>query len=175
MVNPLLCQINYIGFNFAPRGWALCDGQLLPIASNTAMFSLMGTAFGGDGRTTFALPDLRGRTPVGVGTGAGLTPISWAERGGQETIVISTAHMPSHNHSLWGTNNDALSGKPTNALLGKTGGSAGPIYTVGKNADLQMQTTSIGNTGGGQAINIRNPFLGLYVCIAMQGVYPSRS
>ena len=100
MPNPFIGQVNYIGFNFAPRGWALCDGQLLPIASNTALFSLLGTAFGGDGRTTFALPDLRGRTPLGVGNGAGLNDVTWGQRGGSENVTLTVAQIPSHNHTI---------------------------------------------------------------------------
>jgi microcystin-dependent protein len=171
MTNPFIGQVNSVGFNFAPRGWTLCDGQLLSITSNTALFSLLGTTFGGDGRSTFGLPDLRGRSIVGVGTGAGLTPISSGERGGSTSITITTAHMPSHTHSLRGSNNEANATSPANALLAVDVEG----YVSGKTANLSMQADAIQNTGGGQPLTIRNPFLGLYMCIALQGTYPSRN
>ena len=99
MADPFLAQIMMFGGNFAPRGWAFCDGQLLPISQNTALFSLLGTTFGGDGRTTFQLPDLRGRYPIHPGTGPGLSQRRWGERGGAETTTLTQAEMPSHDHS----------------------------------------------------------------------------
>ena len=99
-MEPFLGQIQPFGFNFAPRGWAQCDGQILPISQNTALFSLLGTTFGGDGRTTFALPDLRSRSIVHIGTGAGLDNIKWGERGGATTHTLTLAQMPSHNHNV---------------------------------------------------------------------------
>ncbi|MHC4955882.1 MAG: phage tail protein, partial [Planctomycetota bacterium] len=100
---PFIGQIQQFGFNFPPRGWAHCDGQLLPISSNTALFSLLGTTFGGDGRTTFGLPDLRGRIAKHVGTGPGLSPVTWGQRGGAETVVLNTGNMPSHTHTATAT------------------------------------------------------------------------
>lgn len=174
-MEPFLGQIQPFGFNFAPRGWALCNGALLPISSNTALFSLLGTTFGGDGRTTFALPDLRGRSIVGVGSGPGLDTISWGERGGSYYTNISVAHMPAHNHtaaikaSTTASDEDA----PTNAMAL---GSGQEIYTsAAPTTDLKAGTVDVGNTGGSQALNIRNPFLGIYVSIALTGIFPSRS
>ncbi len=169
MANPYLGQIQAYGFNFPPRGWNLCNGQLLPIASNTALFSLLGTAFGGDGRTTFALPDLRGRSIVHVGTGSGLDTITWGERGGSYETVITTSHMPSHNHAMHTNPNPANTANSLNNSFG------GALSYVSGSATQTMNSTSVANTGGGQPINIRNPFLGIYVSIAMTGIFPSRS
>ena len=173
-VDPYIGEIMTIGFNFAPRGWALCEGQLLPISQNTALFSLLGTTFGGDGRTTFALPDLRGRSAVGVGTGAGLPPISWGQRGGSTSFTLSVAQIPSHTHTIRGTNNDGNTNDPANALPAKTGFGDNE-YAVGKTANSNMQSDMAQNTGGGQSVSKRSPYLGLYQCIALQGTYPSRS
>ncbi len=169
MADPYLGQIQAFAFNFPPRGWTHCDGQLLPIAQNTALFSLLGTVFGGDGRTTFALPDLRGRSIVHVGTGAGLDTITWGERGGDYETVITIPHMPSHTHALKTNPNPANTANSLNNSFG------GALNFVSGNATQNMNTTSISNTGGGQPINIRNPFLGIYVSIALTGIYPSRS
>jgi microcystin-dependent protein len=171
MVEPSLGEVDYVGFNFAPRGWALCDGQILPINSNQALFSLLGTTFGGDGRTSFGLPDLRGRSIVGVGNGPGLSSMSWGQRGGSASVTITTANLPSHTHTLKATNNAPNATSPNNALLGIDVES----YVTGKTANLTMQADAIANAGGSQALNIRSPYLGLYNCIALVGVYPSRN
>lgn len=174
-MEPFIGQIQPFGFNFAPRGWALCDGQLLPIAQNTALFSLLGTTFGGDGRTTFALPDLRGRSIVHVGSGPGLDHISWGERGGNYQTTITVPHMPAHNHSaaIKASTTASDEDAPANTMAL---GSGQEIYTPGAlTQDLRAGTVDVGNTGGGQPMNIRNPFLGIYVSIAMVGVFPSRS
>ena len=173
-VNPYLGELMTVAFNFAPRGWALCDGQLLPIASNTALFSLLGTAFGGDGRTTFALPDLRGRAGVGVGNGAGLPNITWGQRGGSTEFTLTVAEIPSHTHTIRGTNNDGNTNDPANALFAKTGFGDNE-YAIGKSANSNMQSDMAANTGGGQSVQKRSPYLGLYQCISLQGIFPSRS
>lgn len=187
MASPFLGQIQMFGFGFAPRGWALCDGQLLPISSNTALFSLLGTTFGGDGRTTFALPDLRGRSAVHVGNGPGISTISWGEKAGREDVTLTVATMPSHNHlatnnlttAAGASSDDADGTGPSGALLGTT---EDDVYSSGT-ADSTMNaaaaqtsgTVTVQNTGGNQPFNIRNPFLGIYHCIALTGVYPSRN
>ena len=189
-MEPFLGQIQAFGFNFAPRGWAFCDGQLLPISSNTALFSLLGTTFGGDGRTTFALPDLRGRSIVHCGYGPGLSEISWGERGGVEKIQLTQAYMPSHSHAL--TNGAAnvtiytteSAGNETNESDGgangfSTGGSTPGIYQENPTtADHVGGVVVSGNTnqaGGNLPFNSRNPFLGIFVSIALVGIFPSRS
>ncbi len=172
-MQPFLGQIQAFGFNFPPRGWALCDGQLLPIASNTALFSLLGTTFGGDGRTTFKLPDLRGRSIVHVGNGPGLSTISWGEVGGRENIALAVGNLPAHNH----TTTMNLGGTAEESGAGHFIGSSGTLFAEDAQAGSTLNAGAItsGNTGSGNAYNNRNPFTGIYVCIALEGVYPSRN
>ncbi len=174
-MTPFLGQIQAYGFNFAPRGWALCAGQLLPISANTALFSLLGTTFGGDGRTTFALPDLRGRSIVHVGSGPGLSHINWGQKGGAEQITLTTANLPAHHHAVTATTNDATLDE---AAAGVRFGTAGtPIYAPATSGTgtVALANDSTTQVGGSQAFQSRNPYLGIYFCIALQGVYPSRS
>ena len=166
-MEPFIGQIQAFGFNFAPRDWAHCDGQILAIASHTALFSLLGTTFGGDGRTTFALPDLRGRSIVSVGTGPGLDTITWGERGGAISHTMTTAQMPSHTHNIGVSTS---TGEETNPS-GKHIAAMADAYAEDANANLAPPT----NTGSNQAFNIRNPFLGIYYNIALTGLFPSRS
>lgn len=177
-------DIKMVGYNFAPRGWAHCDGQLLPINSYPALFSLLGTTYGGDGRTTFALPDLRGRSAVHPGTGPGLSPIQWGQRGGAEFHTLTTTQMPSHGHSA--TTTAALNGINTRGDSASPGGNTlaskprTNIYSttapnVAMAAGSVTATTTIGNTGGSQRFPIRDPFLGVYHVIALEGNFPSRS
>ena len=170
-MEPFLGQIQPFGFNFAPRGWAMCDGQLLPIAQNTALFSLLGTTFGGDGRTTFALPDLRGRVIKHIGTGAGLIPVRWGQRGGAETVTLNVAHIPAHNHLMFVNDSGGLEDDPAGRVIGNAGLAAFNDAANGKT----LKSDAIANTGGGQAFGIDNPYLGINVCIAMTGLFPSRS
>lgn len=174
-MEPFLGQIQAFGFNFPPRGWAFCDGQLLPIAQNTALFSLLGTTFGGDGRTTFGLPDLRGRSIVHVGNGPGLDTITWGERGGRYEVGLSTQNIPAHSHNQLIPINDEDGGTtddPNGAYIGNSGSAA---FNSTPTANKYLAQTKTGNTGGGIPFNSRNPFLGVYVSIAMQGIFPSRS
>lgn len=186
-MEPFIGQIQPFGFNFAPRGWAFCDGQLLPISQNTALFSLLGTTFGGDGRTTFGLPDLKGRSIVHVGNGSGLSSIKWGQRGGVENITLTTNNMPSHHHTLstatatvQTVNNANNSGESDNGsnVLG-TSGAMPEIYREDPSGADHLGGVSIGGTtdptGGSQPISSRNPYLGIYVSIALQGIFPSRS
>lgn len=171
-MTPFLGQIQAFGFNFAPRGWAKCEGQLLAISQYSALFSLLGTTYGGDGRTTFGLPDLRSRSIVGMGQGPGLDNISWGERGGAYTHTITTAQLPAHNHNVQvgvntGTGDEA---SPTTILASSTNGFA-EDPTAGQHLGGVTQT----NVGSNQAFNMRNPFLGINVCIALEGIFPSRS
>ena len=174
-MTPFLGQIQAFGFNFAPRGWLTCSGQLLPIAQNTALFSLLGCTFGGDCRTTFALPDLRGRSIVHVGSGPGLDTINWGERGGAEDIVITVPHMPSHNHTatLHAETAIADTANPEGKMLAGAATYASPVPA--QNKAMYQDSITVNNTGGTQPLNIRNPFLGVYVCIATQGIFPSRN
>ncbi|GAB5416281.1 MAG: tail fiber protein [Crocinitomicaceae bacterium] len=188
-MEPFLGQIQPFGFNFAPRGWAKCDGQLLSIAQYSALFSLLGTTFGGDGRTSFGLPDLRGRSIVHIGNGPGLSTISWGERGGRENVTLTQPNMPSHSHALInGTanvrlyttdNGDAVNESDSGANGLGTGGTMPDIYRETPTAADHVAGLDISGTtslsGSSIPFNIRNPFLGINVCIAMQGIFPSRS
>lgn len=171
-MTPYLGQIQPNGFNFAARGWALCDGQLLAISSNTALFSLLGTTFGGDGRTSFGLPDLRGRSMVHVGSGPGLNHVSWGQRGGGNTNTLTVAQMPNHTHTLRAANTPGTERIPTSrTIAGNTGGFA----FVDTNPDASMNAGSILANGGSQSFSIQNPYLGVYVSIALVGIFPSRN
>ena len=161
MLEPMIGQINMFGFNFAPRSWALCDGQLLPISSNTALFSLLGTIYGGDGRTTFGLPDLRGRTAIHAGSGPGLTPRTLGQRSGAEQVTLEESQIPSHAHAA-----------PFSDGPGGIGGAYERLTPAGGATDQQVLT---GATGGGQAHDNMPPFLAVNHCIALQGLFPSRN
>ena len=169
--------------NFAPRSWAFCQGQILSIAQNTALFSILGTTYGGNGQTTFGLPDFQGRTSVGVGTGAGLSNITLGEKAGSPTVTLSTLNMPAHNHALTGTitmqaNGDSGSGfstDPTNRYLANAA-----VYT-NLNADLASMnpgavanTLQVGINGGSQPFGIMPPYLGMNYIICLFGIFPSR-
>ncbi len=185
--DPFVGEVMLVGFNFCPRGWAPADGQLLPISSNSALFSLYGTNFGGDGRTTFALPDLRGRAPLNQGSGPGLTPVKIGEKGGAETVTLSVNQMPSHNHSasatstLHGTSQTANQTSAAGGVLASAAALGGtPVYhapPADTTLDAGSVTTAVtvDNNGGSQPVHVRNPFLGMQYCVALQGVYPSRN
>jgi microcystin-dependent protein len=165
MAEPFLSEIRVFSFSFAPRGWALCNGQLLPINQNQALFSLLGTTFGGDGRVNFALPDLRARTPIHVGAGHTL-----GERGGEQAHTLSIAELPRHTHVLQGATNNGDQAIPSGNLFAA---SANQLYR-GPAANLaSMNATSVTNTGGSQAHLNMQPFLTLSFCIALQGIFPS--
>jgi microcystin-dependent protein len=168
---PYLGQIAIVPYNFAPVGWMFCYGQLLPISQYSALFSLVGTTYGGDGRTNFALPDLRGRVPVGMGDGPGLTPIELGQMAGTETVTLTVAQLPAHSHPLNASTLEAAVVSPTGSVLGSK--ARVPLYS-GVSDLTTMSPESIGNTGGNEPFNVRNPYLGLSFIIAIQGIYPSR-
>ena len=177
MSEPFIAEIKIFAGNFAPRGFAFCNGALLPIAQNTALFSLIGTTYGGDGRTTTALPDLQGRAPMHPGRGPGLTSRRLGERGGTETLTLSEAQMPNHNHAVSVTLQPAneddpganvyLAGGPTPATLMYGDATASLNSTLADNA--------LPNAGGSQAHTNQQPYLSLNFIIALTGTYPSRS
>lgn len=171
MSDPFIGEISMFGFNFPPRGWATCDGQLLPIAQNTALFSLLGTTFGGDGRTTFGLPDLRGRSAKHVGTGPGLEPVTWGERGGREDVTLTVNNMPSHNHGLRGNSGQPDESNPEGGYPANSAATGEDLYNGTSNVNMGPTL----NTGGGQSFDIQNPYLGIYHCIALIGLFPSRA
>jgi len=166
MAEPFLSEIRIMSFVFAPKGWALCDGQLLPINQNQALFSLLGTTFGGDGRVNFALPDIRGRVPIHVGSGHTL-----GERGGEQAHTLSIAELPTHAHVANANGAPATTSAPiaTVVLTQSTGDSAwGPASNL-----VAMSPATLGNVGGSQAHLNMQPFLTLSFCIALQGIFPS--
>lgn len=169
MSEPFLGQIIFVPYNFAPRGWAFCNGQILPIAQNTVLFSLLGTTYGGNGQTTFALPDLRGRVPISSGQGPGLSGYDLRGVGGQESVTLVVNEMPTHNHLVGASNAEVAQGSvPTNQVL-----ALGNYY--GPSPDTLMSATMLQNTGGNQPHENRQPYLTLNYCIALQGSFPSRN
>ncbi|TDS14362.1 microcystin-dependent protein [Maribacter caenipelagi] len=170
-MEPFIGQIMMVGFNFAPRGWALCDGQLLSIASNSALFSLLGTTYGGDGRTTFGLPDLRGRLAVHVGQGPGLQNRAWGQRFGVENNFLTEANLPSHKHTVnLPAKEEANAEVPTGNFIAGAG-----FDGFGTTSDTTMATLPVSNTGGNVPITNMQPSLGIYYVIALVGIFPSRS
>lgn len=205
MSEPFLGEIRMFGGNFAPRGWAFCQGQIMSIAQNTALFSLLGTTYGGNGQTTFALPDYRSRGPLGIGQGPGLSAVTQGELSGAESTTLSSQQMPIHNHTAQSAPFSASLTGPVNipaATTGTTqaapanttvlgpvaaGGRAGTIYatTAADTTLAPFDTTvtgqltpanpTIGMAGGSQPVSIRNPYLGTNFIIALEGIYPSRN
>ncbi len=172
--DPFIGTIAMFGFNFCPRGWTGAEGQLLAISQNTALFSLYGTTYGGDGRTTFALPDLRGRNPIGDGTGPGLPQFRLGQRGGAVQTTLSVQNMPSHNHPVNATNSIADKTGPGTDFLAADVVGGDPIYHNGP-ANRVMDPEMIGNTGGSQPFSIQDPYLTIKFCVALQGIFPSRN
>ena len=173
-MEPFLAQIILFGGNFAPRGWAFCEGQLLPISSNSALFSLLGTIYGGDGRTTFALPDLRGRTPISPGTGPGLPTYGAGQKGGSTTNILTVGQLPAHTHlaNINASSSDGEDTSPSGLYLGE---SASDLYTGEGGTPMATGSVSVGNTGAGQAVNNMQPYLAVNYIIALQGIFPSRN
>lgn len=175
-MNGTIAQILFFGANFAPRNWAFCNGQLLAIVQNTALFSILGTTFGGDGRTTFALPDYRGRVPMGFGQGPGLPDIDLGEVSGLQAITLTTAQMPSHTHAatptIAATHTNAVSNNPAGNIFAVTNAST---YNNAPNSTASGASASLGNSGGGQPFSILNPYLTVNFIICLFGVFPSRN
>jgi len=169
MSEPFIGSIILFAGNFAPRGYAFCDGQLLPISQNTAIFSILGTTYGGNGQTTFALPDLRGRVPVHVGAGPGLSPVVLGETSGAETITLTQGQMPQHNHMVAASNGAATGSRPANNFPANGG-----AYAATSDGTT-MNVAMVQNAGGSQPHENRQPYLGLSFIIALQGIFPSRN
>ena len=179
MSDPFLAEIRPFGFNFPPRGWAQCDGQILPINQNQSLFSLLGTAYGGDGRTTFGLPDLRGRVPLHRGTG-----FSWGQKGGLETVALTVGEMPNHTHADGASPNELQATLRANSGAATTSNPAGAslaaanVYS-GDPPSVEMSPDSfqatLANTGGGAGHPNIPPVTTINFCIAIQGVFPSRN
>jgi microcystin-dependent protein len=180
-MEPFLGQISIFGCNFAPVGWAFCQGQTLSIAQNTALFSLLGTSFGGNGVNTFLLPDLRSRAPVGFGQGPGLSSYVIGETGGGETVPIDSASYPAHSHGLFAAASAATGNMPGGLIEaeGQTGGRGGAInlalYSASGTATTLAPASVTAAAGGGLPHNNLEPYLALNFCIALQGIFPARS
>jgi len=186
MTDPFIGELKLVSFNYAPRGWALCNGQLLPIQQNQALFSLLGTQYGGNGTTNFALPDLRSRTPLGFGQGPGLSNYVIGQVGGEENHILSITETPQHTHTLAG---DTTIAAASNASTPAAGNSLGAgtgllsnntqfplnIYGAAGGATAPQTPATIGNFGGSQGHENRQPFLVLNWIIALQGIFPSRN
>jgi microcystin-dependent protein len=170
-LDPFLGEIQMFAGNYAPTGWALCDGQLLSIAQNTALFSLLGTTYGGNGTTTFALPDLRGRVPIQPGQGPGLTQRDLGEVGGTETLTLNANQIPAHTHTAGASTANGVADGPSGRVPARMPGAI-PQYAAAGNAD--MAAAAVGNSGGGQPHNNMQPYLTITYIIALQGVYPQR-
>lgn len=168
-MEPFLGEIMMFGGNFAPRGWALCNGQLLPIAQNTALFSLLGTNYGGDGRSTFGLPNLQGRAPMFYGTGPGLSAYQIGEMSGVESVTLGVNAIPSHTHTMQGTGDDDQSASPIGAVAGR---GESPLYRSAPDTDFAPDALAV--AGGSQPHNNMQPFLTVTFVIALQGLFPSR-
>jgi len=186
MANPLIGEIRLFAGDFAPKSWAFCNGQLIPIASNTALFSILGTTYGGDGQSTFALPDLRGRAPVGMGQGPGLSPYAIGQVAGVEGVNVLVTQLPAHTHALsnatfamvahGGAGN---SGGPGGAIPAKEAAGVTQTYSnAPKDTTMAANALKGGNlaaTGGGQAASVVQPYLALNYIICMEGIFPSRN
>ncbi|WP_286756689.1 tail fiber protein [Roseivirga sp. UBA838] len=194
-MEPFIGQVMLFAGNFAPRGWAFCEGQLMAISSNTALFSILGTTYGGDGRTTFALPDLRGRVPIGPGTGPGLPTYRLGQRGGTANTQLTVLNMPSHNHlasmdSVTGivpipvnaNSGDEDESDPSKGVLANTGNdnfssasSSNSFYNGGSVSVQFGGAPTVGLTGGSQPFSNMQPYLAIYYIIALFGTFPSRN
>lgn len=172
MADPFVAEIRIFPFNFAPRGWAWCDGQLLPLSQNTALFSLLGTTYGGNGKSNFALPNLQGRAPMHPGQGPGLSLHDLGEAGGSETVTLLESEIPSHSHALRAFNDvgeDRIPG-PSEALARSTGG----FLYAAPDALVPLSNQALPPAGGDAPHNNMQPYLTFYFCIALQGVFPPR-
>ena len=167
MSEPFLGEIRMVGFTFAPQGWAECNGQLLPISQNTALFALLGTTYGGNGQTTFALPDLRGRTPNHAGQGPGLENYDQGQSSGTETVTLNVNQIPVHQHTQPASNAEQDTNRPGNAVPAKGG-----VYAGSSDGTVMDPTNA---AGGGQPHDNRSPYLTLRFVIALQGIFPSRN
>jgi microcystin-dependent protein len=174
MDDPFVAEIRIFPFNFAPKGWAWCDGQLLPLSQNTALFSLLGTTYGGDGKSNFALPDLQGRAPMHPGQGPGLSLHDLGETGGSETVSLLESEIPSHTHGLQAANAPGNNKSPSgNSIARATGGN---VYLPPTgNPLVNMADVAIAPAGGDQPHNNMQPYLTFYFNIALQGVFPPRT
>ena len=173
MSDPFIAEIRIFGFNFPPRAWAFCNGQMLPIRQNTALFSLLGTTYGGDGVSIFGLPNLQGAVPMHPGQGPGLSRYDLGQSGGSPTVTLLPSELPPHSHSLNASNETGEDRKPGGESLARSTG--GALYGPLPASPVSLAPVTLPTVGGGQAHDNMMPFLALNFCIALQGVYPPRS
>jgi len=173
MADPFVAEIRIFPFNFAPTGWAWCDGQLMPLSQNTALFSLLGTTYGGDGKSNFALPDLQGAAPMHPGQGPGLSLHDLGETGGSDTVTLLESEIPSHGHPMMGATQDPALAKAVGPDASWALSQGGGIYQT--SSDTQLAPQAVAPVGGGQPHNNLQPYLTLYFNIALQGVFPPRT
>lgn len=175
-MDPFVAEIRIFPFNFAPRGWAFCDGQILPLSQNTALFSLLGTTYGGDGKSNFALPNMQGNAPMHPGQGPGLSLHDLGETGGSDTVLLIEAEMPSHSHNVMASSSTANRTSPVGNSFARAASGATPYIAASSAAPLvAMNLNTLTPTGGGQPHNNMQPYLTLNFCIALQGVFPPRT
>ena len=174
MADPFVAEVRIFPFNFAPKGWAWCDGQLLPLSQNTALFSLLGTTYGGNGKSNFALPDLQGRAPMQPGQGPGLSLHDLGESSGSETVTLLESEIPSHSHSLSAQNVPGDSATPAGNAYARTIGATPYLAPAGAPLTA-MAPESLAPAGGDAPHNNMMPYLTFYFCIALQGVFPPRT
>jgi microcystin-dependent protein len=174
MANPFLGEIRVFPFNFSPVGWALCNGQILPIAQNTALFSLLGTTFGGNGTTNFALPNLQGSIPLAYGQGPGLSNYAIGQVGGSPTVALASNQMPAHTHPVVCTTTAGNTPSPANAAFAAVAPGKPPAYGPAGSGTVNMSPIAAAMTGNNQPHNNMPPYVTLNFCIALQGIYPSR-
>jgi microcystin-dependent protein len=171
-VDPFVAEIRIFPFNFAPKGWAFCDGQLMPLSQNTALFSLLGTVYGGDGKSTFALPDLQGNVPMQPGQGQGLSLRDLGEMGGTETVTLLESEIPQHTHMIAASAADGVATSPTGQLVAN--GVGINMYSTSTSPVTQLNAQAVPPAGGSLPHNNMQPYLTLNFCIALQGVFPPR-
>jgi microcystin-dependent protein len=175
MADPFVAEIRIFPFNFAPKGWAFCNGQLLPLSQNTALFSLLGTTYGGDGKSTFALPNVQGRAPMHPGQGPGLSLHDLGEMGGSETVSLLESEIPSHSHSLMATTQSGNQATPVANSIARGVTGFTPYLPPAGAPLVAMSDNSLAPAGGDQPHNNMQPYLTLSFCIALQGVFPPRT
>lgn len=176
MADPFVAEIRIFPFNFAPKGWAWCDGQLLPLSQNTALFSLLGTTYGGNGKSNFALPDLQGRAPMHPGQGPGLSLHDLGETGGSETVSLLESEIPAHSHNLVAQAPVSDTNLPTGNVFGRSSvGTTTPFQPPAGAPLISMAANALTPAGGDQPHNNMMPYLTFYFCIALQGVFPPRT
>jgi len=175
MSNPFVAEIRIFPFNFAPTGWAFCDGQILPISQNTALFSLLGTTYGGDGQSNFALPNLQGSAPLQQGQGPGLSLRDLGETGGEQAVTLLQTEMPAHSHTAQAATTGGLPGPQNNAWASGLKGHPGSYAPAAPPTNVQMSPFGTSIAGGNLPHNNMPPYLTLNFCIALQGVFPPRS